>query len=655
MKLLIQFFIALIPFVFSFSTSDPTLSIRFLYLSVFISCLVFLQLYRKKMFSIKLLKHRILIVLMLIFSSYLISALINGVNPESIYLLSKLFLIIVFVLAISTYLINNSLKDLFLPLILFSLFSSLIYFYQFFDQYDQIILIEDAWHRNKAFDNIAGSMGNKNLLASVHFLLLPILIYNLKNKNKFIKTLSVISLCFATVIFFQTQSRAVIGAIMISLFTFIFLDSISINRLRKFFAYFIFLIISGYIFLFSLNRLDVFNKEITKTVDFSSSQRFSLYYSSIDLISDNFIFGVGPGNWPIRIWEYALYNNTFGDSFAQRPHNDFLWFFAEGGFLAGISYILIFLILLKDSYWLIKNHKDSYLFKLLFSTILGYGFISFFDFPFERISHVIVFFLFTSIIIVSKLKFNDNKNYIISSKYIYLFSVISLFVIYVGFIRYDSAIHTNNAIQLKQKSKWNYVIKAIDRAYSEQFYNIDNTSTPLLWYRGVAYFRLKNYKLALKDFEKAHEVNPNNIHVLNNLGTSYQLLENSASAKLYYSKAINVNPSFKEARVNLSAILFNEKKYFEALSTILQSKVEVYWKRQRNNDTYDLYLKTIFNSYINDIQPQLNENEFLLLQDLLNYFNHQPAAAERKLRMVYNKSINLNLDFISTLKIISKN
>ena len=123
----------------------------------------------------------------------------------------------------------------------------------------------------------------------------------------------------------------------------------------------------------------------------------------------------------------------------------------------------------------------------------------------------------------------------------------------------------------------------------------------------------------------------------------------------YYNKAINVNPSFKEARVNLSAILFNEKKYFEALSTILQSKVEVYWKRQRNNDTYDLYLKTIFNSYINDIQPKLNENEFLLLQDLLNYFNHQPAAAERKLRMVYNKSINLNLDFISTLKITSKN
>ena len=60
MRLLIQFFIALTPFIFSLSTSDPTLSIRFLYLSVFISLLVFLQFYRKEMFSVNLFKHKIL-------------------------------------------------------------------------------------------------------------------------------------------------------------------------------------------------------------------------------------------------------------------------------------------------------------------------------------------------------------------------------------------------------------------------------------------------------------------------------------------------------------------------------------------------------------------------------------------------------------------
>ena len=187
MRLLIQFFIALTPFVFSLSTSDPTLSIRFLYLSVFISVLVFLQFYRKEMFSVNLFKHKILICIMLIFSSYLISTLTNGISSESIYLISKLFLIIIFVLSISNFLIKNSLEDFFLPLILFSFFSSVIYFYQLFDQYDQITSIADTWHKNRAFDSIAGSMGHKNLLSSIQFLLLPVLIYNLSSLNRIIK------------------------------------------------------------------------------------------------------------------------------------------------------------------------------------------------------------------------------------------------------------------------------------------------------------------------------------------------------------------------------------------------------------------------------------------------------------------------------------
>ena len=655
MKLLIQFFIAFTPLVFSFSTADPTLSIRFLYLTVFISVLVFLQLYRKDMFSINLFKHNILICIMLIFSSFLISALINGISSESIYLISKLFLIILFVLVISNFLLQNSLQDFFLPLILFSLFSSLIYFYQFFDQYDQITIIKDTWHKNKAFDSIAGTMGHKNLLSSIQFLLLPVLIYNLNNKNRFIKILSILSLCLATIIFFQTQSRAVLGAIIISFSTYLFLTKLSINNVKRIFAFFVVLLISGYIFLFSLDRFDVFKKEITKSIDFSSSQRFSLYKSSINLIADNFIFGVGPGNWRIKIWEYGLYNNTFGASFAQRPHNDFLWIFSEGGLIAGISYVLLFLILLKDSFWLYKNSKDPVFFKLLFCMFIGYGFISMLDFPFERISHVIIFFAFSSIIISSKVKLLENDTFKQPFVSIYFISLITLFIIYIGVIRYNSEIHSNNAIKLKQKGNWSYVVKAIDKAYSKMFYDIDNTSTPLLWYRGVAYFSNENFEFALRDFKKAYKVNPNHIHVLNNLATTYQLIGNSVSAKLYYNKAINVNPSFKEARVNLSAILYNEKKYDEALSTILDSKVEVYWKRQKNNDNYDLYLKTIFNSYVKDIKPQLSENEYLLLEELLNYFNYQPAAAERKIRMIYNKSIDLDLDFVSAMKEIVEN
>ncbi|MAD13125.1 MAG: hypothetical protein CMC04_10490 [Flavobacteriaceae bacterium] len=653
MKLLIQFFIAFTPFVFSLSTADPTLSIRFLYLTVFISVLVFLQLYRKDMFSINLLKHNILICVILIFSSYLISTLINGISSESIYLISKLFLIILFVLVISNFLLKNSLKDFFLPLILFSLFSSLIYFYQFFDQYYQITLIEDTWHKNKAFDSIAGSMGHKNLLSSIQFLLLPVLIYNLYNKNRFIKILSILSLCLATIIFFQTQSRAVLGAIIISFSVYLFLTKLSINNVKRIFVFLVVLLISGYVFLFSLDRLDVFKKEITKSIDFSSSQRFSLYKSSINLIADNFIFGVGPGNWRIKIWEYGLYNNTFGDSFAQRPHNDFLWIFSEGGFIAGLSYVLLFLILLKDSFWLFKNSNNPIFFKLLFCMFIGYGFISMFDFPFERISHLIIFFVLVSMIISQREK-NKEIIYLKRSFLIYfLFIPFCIASIYIGYNRYKGDIYTSKAIAYKQKNNWNQVVKNIDKAYNKYLYSIDGTSTPLLWYRGIANFYKNKLDLAVVDFQNAYSENSNHIHVLNNLATLYEKEGNYNLAKQFYNKSLNVNPTFKEARVNLSAILYNEGDYLEALNTILGSKVELYWKRQQNNDNYDIFLKTIFKSWFNSIIKDLGANEFKILNELSLYFDDHPASASKKLKAVFDKKNELSIDYLEALKIIN--
>tara|TARA_B100000767_G_scaffold221495_1_gene209993 strand:+ start:626 stop:2209 length:1584 start_codon:yes stop_codon:yes gene_type:complete len=521
--------------------------------------------------------------------------------------------------------------------------------YQLYDQYDQISIIEDTWHKNKAFDSIAGSMGHKNLLASLHFLLLPVLIYNLNNKNRFIKTLSIISLCLATIIFFQTQTRAVLGAIIISSIIFIFLSNNSINNLKKFFIYSVFFLISGYVFLSSLDRLDVFKKEITKSIDFTSSQRFSLYKSSINLINDNFIFGVGPGNWRIKIWEYGLYNNTFGDSFAQRPHNDFLWIFSEGGFIAGISYILLFLILLKDSFWLYKNSNNPIFFKLLFCMLIGYGLISMFDFPFERISHLIVFFFLASIISSYKLKNKVNsyirKSFIINC----LFIIFSFASIYIGYNRHIGDIYTTKAISYKQKNNWNQVIKNINKGYSKLLYSIDGTSTPILWYRGIANFYQNKLNLATSDFQDAYSENSNHIHVLNNLATSYERAGNYDLAKQYYNKSLIVNPTFKEVRVNLSAILYNEGKYLEALNTILKSKVEVYWKRQKKNDTYDFYLKTIFTSYINSIKNEVSPKDYKSLKDLINLFENHPMTAEKKIRDVYEISNDLEINIILAL------
>ena len=405
---------------------------------------------------------------------------------------------------------------------------------------------------------------------------------------------------------------------------------------------------SGYAIMKLTNRYDAFLAEINRTIDFTPEARYKLYNSSLQLIADHPFFGVGPGNWKTVIWEYDLYKGSLGTAFAQRPHNDFLWVFAEGGIFAGISYILLFLILLRDSYLLHKNSKDEdrILYSLLFSCFLGYGFISFFDFPMERFSHNIIFFVLASFVIAKKIK--ETKT-ITPTGLKFLLIGISFFAVYVANIRYQGEIHAANAIHYKSKGNWNYVIKAIDKAYNPVYYEMENTSTPLLWYRGVAYFNQQRYELALKDFQAAYEVNPYHVHVLNNLATSWQIKGDSDKAKKYYREVFKVIFTFKEARVNLGAILFNEKKYMEALDVILESKVDDYWKRKQNNDNYDLYLKTIVNAWINSIYSNASNEQRISLDALVLIFDKKPKDAALKMRTIFEIKKKKDVDYLTAL------
>ena len=480
--------------------------------------------------------------------------------------------------------------------------------------------------------------------------MLPILIYTITIGKKVLKILSGLAILLILITLFQTQTRAVLFALGIFSVSIFILNKTKLHK-KHFIGVLLGAVLflgSGYSIMKYSNRYDAFIGEINKTLDFTSSARYKLYDSSIQLMSKNPLFGVGPGNWKIDVWEYGLYEGTLGKSFAQRPHNDFLWVFAEGGFIAGIAYLLLFLILLRDSYYLHKYRKeeDGIFYSLLFSCFLGFGFISFVDFPLERFSHNIIFFTLASFIIAGRIKTVKTK---IPNGFKFLLIAVSCFCVYVAFIRYQGETHAANAIHYKSKGNWNYVIKAIDKAYNLTYYEMENTSTPLLWYRGVAYFNQQKYILALKDFEDAYKVNPYHVHVLNNLATSWQMKGDSKKAKKFYRDVFKVNPTFKETRINLAAILYNERKYTEALDVILQSKVDPYWKRKKNNfqDNYDLYLKTIANSWINSVYGNTNNDQKKALDTLRISFDKKPQYAAPKMKTIFEIKQKNDVDYLT--------
>lgn len=657
MRKILQIFIAIIPLIVSFSTSDPTLSIRFLAFSFLVSGIIFYYLLVKKPIFKEVVFHPLMLAFAVIVLSYTISAFYNGFGSESVYVILRLFLLYVFTIILVHFVAVEGYKPLLISFLYFSLFSSLIYFFQLITNYSDITSIKSQVQRNNAFDNIAATMGHKNLLASIQFLILPILIYFFTHAKRLIKALSVLAIVMIILIFFQVQSRAVLFAFIIFGFSLFVLNK-RILKKKHFVGIFLSGIIlfgSWYVIMKYTDRYDAFVNEINKTLNITSSARYKLYSNSLDLIKENPIFGVGPGNWSVDIWKYGLYQGKLGRSFAQRPHNDFLWVFSEGGFIAGIAYILLFLILIKDAYYLHKNRnkEDGVFYSLLFSTFLGFGFISLFDFPLERFSHMIIFCVLASFVIAARVKDTNIKT---PGWFKILLIMISFFSVYVASIRYTGEMHATNAINFKEKGRWNYVVKAIDKAYNKDYYEMENTSTPLLWYRGVAYFNQKRYDLAFQDFKASYGVNPYHVHVLNNLATSYQIKGDSKKAKQYYQEVFKVNHTFKEARVNLAAILFNEKRYEQALDVILQSEDWGYWHRKNENfqDNYDLYLKTIVNSWTNSIYDNANGKQRKALKKLKLTFAQKPDVAAKQAKSMYNIKAKKTINYLDALMLYEK-
>ena len=361
MRKILQIFIAVIPLIVSFSTSDPTLAIRFLALSFIVSGLLIYYLLANKSIYKEVVTNHAMLAFALVIIAYIFSAFYNGFGSESIYNILKLFLLYVFSIIVIQFVIKEGYKSLINSFIFFSLFLSAIYFYQIITNYSDIMSIKSDWQRNHEFDTIAATMGHKNLLSSIQFLMLPILIFILTFSKRVLKILSGLAILLILITIFQTQTRAVLFSVGIFSISLLLLNKINLHK-----KHFIGLLVGSvlmlgcaYAIMKYTNRHDPFLMEINKILNFTSSSRYKLYNSSFQLIKDHPVFGVGPGNWKIDVWEYGLYIGTSGKSFAQRPHNDFVWVFSEGGFIAGLSYILIFLILLRDSYYLHKNRKEE--------------------------------------------------------------------------------------------------------------------------------------------------------------------------------------------------------------------------------------------------------------------------------------------------------
>ncbi|MCD4664432.1 MAG: O-antigen ligase family protein [Bacteroidales bacterium] len=615
--------ILITPFVFSISVPDPALSprLQFFSIAVFSLSLIWVILYvrNKEIFDISVLRRNIF----KFYLGYIIIAAISigfATNlSEGIFEWFKVFVFFVFfcLMSLSLTRIKNFPDIVSKFVIIFTILIALRGFYEIFS----IASIGGLNHQNSYF--IRAFSSHRNLYSQILFLTLSFTLYGIFSLRSYWRIASIVGSIMALILITLLLTRSVWVAFIISLIVlfiilFKFWRAFSINRktvryLFIFLAITIIIIVSGIFLYAKFGGAEVFKKQTYWIENYkisSSLERVELWKKTIQISRDHPITGVGMGNWKFILPSYGLKNlrSETGELHFQRPHNDFLWVLSENGITGLIFYLLIFLSFF---YYVIKTirNSDIYKDKLLALTmnfgVTGYMIIALFSFPKERIEHQIFLLIILTIITIkyhTTNKLPAIKNKIHLNVFVIPAFILLLAGIYLASSRKSSEKHIAKAYEYRKMQKWTKEIAEIDLALSP-FTTVDAYATPLTWYRGEANFMLNNANKALYDFRQAYKIHPNHLHVLNNLGTCYELNGNREPAKKLYLKALKISPYFEESLLNLCAIYYSENKIDSAYQMI--RKVDT----TSANTRYNKFLHVILRTKIDEFRNSLDEHQ----------------------------------------------
>ncbi|MEA3296906.1 MAG: O-antigen ligase family protein [candidate division Zixibacteria bacterium] len=455
---------------------------------------------------------------------------------------------------------------------------------------------------NLAFTDIPGNvipyatMANRNLLISALCMMFPFVLYIVVQGDSLWRKLAAVSGLLSMVVIVISYTRAVWIAVatatIVTLVIFIVNSgrmSVSRDQLATFRKSILIglaimaavIIICGGLLVRHGEGESVLDRiaSLAAFDEGSAGQRLKLWDKSLAMFMDKPLLGVGPGNWKLNFAVYGTegLRSEGARILYQRPHNDYLWILTESGLFALACYLAIFITALICCIRILRHspERDDIVFSLLMVFgLVAASTVAFFSYPRERIVHsMLLSFMLASVLTTYVRTFPIASKF---SRTAFLSTLAGLLVIVcfslvTGYERLQTEIHTYRALSARAAEDWRVVIAEIDRARSP-FMQIDHTATPLVWHRGMANYSLNQFDKAMVDFTEAYRVNPNHLHVLNNLATCYERLGDHQTAIGYYRRALELSPLFSETLFNLTASYYNAGLYDEALSTLQRVK-----------------------------------------------------------------------------------
>lgn len=395
--LFLQIILLLLGSYFPRFNSVDIIGPQWFYLSI-VNLLIFVSISLKHRYVyVKILKKfkEIKFFLAFIFFSFL--SITTAINFSEAYITSINY----FILFISFLHFNVILYLLRSQNVKFS-FKKLLSFLLIIELIDPLFyLLPDFFNGNIDFGakRYYGLAYNINILAFSLSIKIPLLIFFIKKESGKFKYLLFSVYVLTLLTLFVLGTRSATYSIIIIILSIIIYDVLFSNKTN--FSFYLKILIPLIIapFLLTLSTENISKKILNNATsiinedDSSINYRINFYKHALKSIQKNPLLGIGVGNWKLFSIEYDK-ENLEEYTVPYHAHNDFLQITAESGLLAGLSYLLIYLMYLFRSineFLLNKNYR------FLFFSILPI-FIFFVDsslnFPIARpISMLFILFL----------------------------------------------------------------------------------------------------------------------------------------------------------------------------------------------------------------------------------------------------------------------
>lgn len=297
------------------------------------------------------------------------------------------------------------------------------------------------------------------------------------------------------------------------------------------------LIVLGIVLLFNISKVKRFRVDEIRVL---------IYRSSIEMIKNNPILGVGLGNYkinyPLYRTEKEHYSYSGASTMVAKAHNIFIEYGAEGG-LPALALLLLYLLVV----W--RKGKNLFYHIAILNFILD-GLVSF------NYLNTAAMFLFFTVIVTA-----DNAKKMRSLK-IPKYAEIGIGIILILFAifqikYYSSEVIYTQASRLEHQKKYSAAVVWANRSakFDKNYYDSFSKAGFLYW------SKLGNYFRAILEFRKYLRYSPYNSSILQDIGFSYDHLKNRIYSIYFYRKTLLIDPYYPEAVGNLANAYFDMHNY----------------------------------------------------------------------------------------------